>query len=106
MCSHSILPIAFGPTIVIIGGRGILGTLCLLEAWAVLFPVISSPTYMTQRPRRRSTTSKSSTNPDQSLRLTESPYNVAEQIVYKNEGNGRERKTYLSRVLYFIQMLL
>lgn len=55
--------------------------------------------------RLRGHTSKSSTNPDRSLCLTESLHNLPEQIVYKSGGNGRERKTYLSRIVYFIQML-
>ena len=45
MCLHSVLVVAFGPLIVIIiSGRSILGTLWLLEDWAALFLLISTPT--------------------------------------------------------------
>lgn len=103
MCSHSALGIAFGPLmIIIISGWGILGTLWLLctglpaSSWSL--PLLR----WLRGPRRRSSTSESSTNPDGCLCLTESPRNVPEQIVYKTrEMGGKGKPIFLVSFISF-----
>lgn len=89
ICAHiqSLLPLASVLLPIVV--EVILAHFAFLNDRAALLHAIVSPTKMTQRLRRRSGSLKS---PDRSLRLTEHPYNVAEQIVYKIRGNGREGK--------------
>lgn len=84
--SHSLLPLASVLLPIVV--EVILARFAYLNDRAALLHAIVSFTMMTQRRRRRSGTLKS---PDWSSPLTEHPYNVAEQIVYKIRENGQER---------------